>query len=238
LRIVAWNVNHRTRRRAVPPALPAAIRSLNPDIIVLTEYVVGPDHATFCNALEANGLLSQCHSAVQAGHNQVFIASRSTANVATLVPPDTLSHAVSNWLHPRLEDPLLDLVGLRVPMYKNAAERRSYWNWFETAIQRLVAQSSVIIGDLNTDPRRSGRPGSDHLKRLTSAGWQLPDPRGLGSYISTHGQFSRLDHALVSPSVIVKTAEYVASANAHLFIGAGSSFLSDHAPLVLNITVP
>jgi exonuclease III len=239
LRIFTWNVNHRTCRKAISAAFPAGILSLSPDVVVLTEYVKGPDHATFCTALEAGGLAARFHTPIQPGrHNQVLIASRSMATVGTFVPPDTLSHAVSNCLHVSLAGPSLHLLGLRVPMYKSAKERCSYWDWFETAIQPLFAYPTVIIGDLNADPRRTRGPGADHLRRLAAAGWQLPDPDGPGSYTSANGQMSRLDHALVTPTVTVRTAQYIASANGYLFSGRGPAYLSDHAPLVLDVSVP
>ena len=58
MRILAWNINHRTRKMAVAAAIPAGILSLNPDAVVMTDYVEGPDHIAFCAALAAGGLLS------------------------------------------------------------------------------------------------------------------------------------------------------------------------------------
>jgi hypothetical protein len=53
LRIIAWNINHRARRKRIPAALPAGILSLDPYVVVLTEYVEGPDHERFCEDLKA-----------------------------------------------------------------------------------------------------------------------------------------------------------------------------------------
>ena len=39
LRILAWNLNHRARAKAIPSCLADVIASLEPDVIVLTEYV-------------------------------------------------------------------------------------------------------------------------------------------------------------------------------------------------------
>jgi len=136
------------------------------------------------------------------------------------VPPNRLPHPVSNWLHVRFIDPSLDLVGLRVPIERAREKNIAYWNWFKpvnpavkgkSAIQRLLASPAVIIGDLNADPHRDPaagearrlpkRLGAEHLEHLKEDGWQLPNPEGPWSYISNQGKTSRLDHALISPSV-------------------------------------
>ncbi len=155
MRILAWNINHRTRKMAVAAAIPAGILSLNPDAVVMTEYVEGPDHIAFCAALAAGGLSKRFNTPTQVGHNQVLVASRSMANLGMLSPPIGLGHAVSNCIHVRLASSPLDLIGVRVPMYKSTTEIRSYWDWFGAAIAPLFASASVIIGDLNADPRRA-----------------------------------------------------------------------------------
>lgn len=238
MRILAWNINHRTRKKAVPARIPASILSLNPDVVVMTEYVEGPDHVAFCAALAAGGLSVRFNSLGQGRHNQVLIASRSVANLGTCAPPGTLGHAASNCLRVHLVSPLLDLIGVRVPMYKSTTEIRSYWDWFGAAIEPLLASASVIIGDLNADPRRARGPASECLRRLVATGWQLPDPVGPWSYISTTGLTSRLDHALVSPDLTVTRAEYIVSANGFDFAGPGRGCLSDHTPLILDIVFP
>lgn len=211
---------------------------LKPDVVVLTEYVEGPTHSSFCTALEAGGLTTRFTTPVRAGHNQVLVASRSIGTLVTFIPPYALPHAASNCLYVRFADPPLDLLGVRIPWYKRAIDSRSHWDWFETAIQPLIDSRIVIIGDLNADPRRLKGRGLTNLQRLEATGWVLPDPQGAGSYISAKGKTSRLDHALVSPAVVVGSAEYVASENGCRFMGQGSAYLSDHAPLVLNVTVP
>ena len=218
--------------------MPAGILSLNPDAVVITEYVEGPDHFAFCAALAAGGLSNRFNTPAQVGHNQVLVASRLMANLGMLAPPAELCHAVSNCIHVRLAIPSLDLIGVRVPMYKSTTEIRSYWDWFGAAIEPLFASASVIIGDLNADPRREQGPASECLRRLVGTGWQLPDPVGPWSYVSTTGLTSRLDHALVSPALTVTRAEYVASANGFDFACLGRGCLSDHAPLVLDIVLP
>jgi len=236
MRIVAWNVNHRSRKRVISPAVPRAILSLRPDVVVLTEYVETPGHADFCAILAEGGLDFHCQTPIRAGHNQVLIASRLATTPGTISPPSELSHATSNCLHVRVAEASLELLGLRVPMFDSAADRQSYWSWFESGIQPLLSRHTVIIGDLNVNLQRVRDPASRHLRRIAGSGWQLLEAEGPASYTSVKGSTSCLDHALVSPTITVSTAAYVAEANGYRFMGSGRDSLSDHAPLVLDIT--
>jgi hypothetical protein len=215
-------------------AIPQAILSLVPDVVVLTEYVEGPCHADFCDALKAGGLPSQFYTA-SGRHNQVLIAAREAASLGLLSAPRNLSHAAPNWLHVRIAEPALEIVGVRVPWYEAAEDVRAYWEWFETALPPWLYSHAVIIGDLNCDPQNPRGHGPKSLRRLVAHGWKLPTPDGPGSYSSTNGRISRLDHVLVSPAVNVTAATYIQSANGHVFMRPGSCPLSDHAPLVLDI---
>jgi endonuclease/exonuclease/phosphatase family metal-dependent hydrolase len=236
VRIVAWNLNHRTGKKAIPSAVSQAILSLVPDVVVLTEYVEGPCHADFCDALKGGGLPSQFYTA-SGRHNQVLFAAREAASLGPLSAPRNLSHAAPNLLHVRLAEPALEIAAVRVPWYKVAKDRHAYWDWFETALPPLLLSSAVIIGDLNCDPQGSRGRGPKSLRRLAAQGWQLADPHGLGSYISHKGKTSRLDHALVSSAVNINAAAYIQSENGYIFMEPGLSPLSDHAPLVLDVAL-
>lgn len=236
MRILAWNLNHRSLKKKIPAALPEGILSLGPDVVILTEYVEGPSHGGFCDCLKAGGLPVQFRTP-GGPDNQVLIASRTTASQGSLFPPINLSYAASNWLHVRLAEPLLEIVGVRVPLYKVAKDRHSYWDWFELAIPPLLTSASVIIGDLNCDPQSSRGRGPKSLSRLAAQGWQLADPDGHGSYASHTGKTSRLDHALLSPTLEITAAAYIQSANGFVFMKPGSCPLSDHAPVVLDICI-
>jgi endonuclease/exonuclease/phosphatase family metal-dependent hydrolase len=238
LRIFAWNLNHRTHPKPIPAALVDGVLSLRPDVAIFTEYVSGPDQDSFCDKLRAAGLTLQFATPARKGYNQVLAAARAAGSPGILVPPENLPHGASNCLHLSLKVPRLELVGVRVPMYKTAKERRPYWDWFEAALRPLLRGPTVVIGDLNADPRRPGTVGPDHLRRLEAAGWQLPDPEGPWSYISVKGRPSRLDHALVSPGIAVTAAGYCPLANGYPFAGRGPQYFSDHAPLVLDVVLP
>ena len=218
----------------IPTAVPQAILSLVADVVVLTEYVEGPRHADFCDALKVGGLPIQFHTP-SGRHNQVLIAARKGASLGPLGAPRELSNAAPNWLHVRLAEPALDIVGVRVPWYDVAKDVRAYWSWFENALRPWQSSYAVIIGDLNCDPQNPRGHGPKSLRRLVAHGWKLPTPDGPGSYFSPKGRISRLDHALVSPAVNVTAATYIQSANGYAFMKPGLCPLSDHAPLVLDI---
>jgi exonuclease III len=242
LRIVAWNLAHQICKKPIQVALAEGILSLSPDVVVLTEYVDGPaDRIGFCTVLRSGGLVHLSQTPSRPRHNGVLIASRFTTSVLPFILPAGLtSHAASNCLNVQLDDLPLNLVGVRVPDCKTAPEKKAYWDWFETAIRPLVEQNAVIIGDFNTDPHkkpRSKSPGSKHLNLLAEAGWQLKNPTGPWSFIPHKPKKpSRIDHALVSPSLTVKSARYVTSENGYSFAGDGQAYFSDHALLVLDIT--
>lgn len=44
MRILEWNVGHQTRQRLLPATAGAALVSLHPDVVVLTEYVADQSH--------------------------------------------------------------------------------------------------------------------------------------------------------------------------------------------------
>ena len=238
MRLLTWNLNHRARPKPVPHNVVEAILSLKPDLAVLTEYVTGENHKRVCDAFIASGLAGQRCTSQCKGHNQVFIAARAALDPGTLTPPISLPHATSNFLHVRCSGSPLEVLGLRVPDYKSAKDKREWWEWFERSLSTFLHRQMIAIGDFNADPSRPHMAGVNHLRRLQTFGWQLPTPEGDCSYISVRGCSSRIDHALVSPSIPILTARYITYASGHAFAGPGSNYLSDHAPLLIETDTP
>lgn len=75
MRIIAWNVNHRAARHAIPDWVGTAIAAERPDAVVLTEYVVGPDHGRFTEELRELGLRHQDVTERVGRNNQVLLAT-------------------------------------------------------------------------------------------------------------------------------------------------------------------
>jgi exonuclease III len=235
LRLVTWNVAHQARPRIIRPDLPSAIASLTPDIVVLTEYVVGASHQFFVDALTAHGLSQVCISAEVKGQNQVLIASRPAIKEGDIRAPDLAPQVPSNLLHVRLCSVRLELIGLRVPMFAAAAQKWAYWDWLAAAAESLRGRPCVILGDFNADPTSTTSASGARLRELASRGWHLALPARGWSFRSHAGRESRIDHALVSPALGLVRSQYVADRGGFHFAGPNKGALSDHAPLLLTL---
>ena len=124
LHLAAWNLNHRTGKKAIPPAVIHAIAALDIDVLVLTEFVDGDHHARFKDALKDLGFDSLAVSLKAPRQNQVLIAARSPLADDGLLPlPGHTEAATTNWLHRRLPALHLEVVGFRAPMYLDADDR-------------------------------------------------------------------------------------------------------------------
>jgi hypothetical protein len=88
MKVLAWNLNHRAARRRIPSWIATAINEQAPDVLVLTEYVEGPDHDSFLATLNANGLCTTCCTPQPGRENQLLIGSRDTQRRYELVAPD------------------------------------------------------------------------------------------------------------------------------------------------------
>jgi ABC-type Fe3+-hydroxamate transport system substrate-binding protein len=77
MKLLTWNVNHRTDEKPIPPPMAEAIISLKPDIIVLNEYVPGTSRENFLSDLKSNGFLDIKISPGPTGQNHILIAART-----------------------------------------------------------------------------------------------------------------------------------------------------------------
>lgn len=243
LHVAAWNLNHRTGRKAIPPSVIHAIASLDVDILVLTEFVDGEHHAVFKDSLKDIGFESIAVSVKAPRQNQVLIAARSPMADDDLLPlPGFTEAASTNWLHrrfPRLE---LEIVGLRAPVYLVAAERAAYWKQVEVIVQGAKARPILFLGDFNCDPHTDTRPCAAVFPRLRDEGFHLPNPAGEWSYRSADGSATtRVDHALAGPRLRVAGARYLYKAGRTLLAGQANGHgepLSDHAVLSVRLAHP
>jgi exonuclease III len=238
MRIATWNLNHRTLERKIPPEAIVGIRLLDADILILTEFVDGDSRVPFKKSLSDMGYMHICVSKKysELKHNQVLIASKSPQASGDLKPPDITDHAVTNFLHSALPAHSLEVVGVRPPSYKGN-ELKDYWGQLGRIITKTRDRSIIFIGDFNCDPTKITTPGSRELKNLCSTGFTVAEPKGSWSYISNNGmQTSRIDHALISPSIGPCTASYVYRYGEVILAGPKhENPVSDHAALVLDV---
>ena len=237
LHLAAWNVNHRTGRKAIPATVLHAIATLDVDVLVLTEFVDGPHHAEFRNALHDLGFADIAVSVKAPHQNQVLIASRTPmASDDLIAAPGYTEAATTNWLHRRLPRHGLEIVGLRAPTYLKAPDRAGYWRQVERIARGARARALVLIGDFGTDPHTDTRPCMEPCRRLLEDGYQLPIADGAWSYRADDGRTTRVDHALAAPSVAIAETRYLYRAGRHTLAGQPDTApLSDHAVLSIRL---
>ena len=104
MRVLIWNLNHRAARRRMPEWIAAATSPWAADVVVLTEYVEGPDHDRFLRELDVQGLQHSAQTESRKGQNQVLIASRVPSRRGHLVAPTFHDSVPPNALHVVLEE--------------------------------------------------------------------------------------------------------------------------------------
>lgn len=236
MRLVTWNLNHRTHQKRIPAAVVDALAALEPDLVVLTEYVHGPARASFLEALAGAGLGHHALSVPTPGENHVLIAARAPLERGDILAPSIAPAVPSNALHVRSAALGVDVLGMRLPDYSRApATRRACWDWILATADAAKDRPFVILGDLNTDPAYPRSRCGDRIVMLVDQGWHHALPAEGDSYWGPGGAARRLDHAFVTPHFTVTAATYVASVDGHLLGGRGPQALSDHAALVVDL---
>src|SRR3954471_21696678 len=105
MRIVSWNVAHQTRERPMPSQFGDAVKSLNPDVLILNEYVHGSARDTLSAELSRCSLPNIQVSVRIGKNNQVLIASKRSIELGELRGVATESGGgESNFLHVRMPD--------------------------------------------------------------------------------------------------------------------------------------
>jgi endonuclease/exonuclease/phosphatase family metal-dependent hydrolase len=242
IHLAAWNINHRTGRKSIPPDTLHAIAALDLDVLVLTEFVDGPHHANFKESLKDIGFSSLAISVKAPQQNQVLIAARTPLADDGLLPlPGHTEAATTNWLHRRLPDLRLEIVGFRAPVYLYNDDRVGYWQQVESIVRSARERPVVFLGDFNLDPHADTRPFAQVFPRLTRDGFTLANPKGDWSCQTGNGGSTRIDHALATPAVPIQDARYLYKTGRHLLAGPANGHgpaLSDHALLSIRVTTP
>jgi endonuclease/exonuclease/phosphatase family metal-dependent hydrolase len=170
MKLIAWNINHRTRQRRIPQTMVPAIASLNPDVVVLTEYVTGPTRDVFIRDLADSGLSEICTSKYVQGHNGVLIASRTAIWRGAIRAPEIAPAVPPNVLHVKLPELGIDILGIRSPDFSRAlSSKRETWDWIQRTANKLRLRPSIILGDFNTDPSYSVARCGDRIRQLTDS---------------------------------------------------------------------
>jgi endonuclease/exonuclease/phosphatase family metal-dependent hydrolase len=244
MKILTWNINHRTFNRKIPYYMAKAIASLTPDVIVLTEYVPGSSHQRFIEQLASYGFIYHVISKRALKENQVFIAANTTLECGEILAPMDIEKSVpSNALHILLPQKGFDILGLRVPDFSNkpiiqSPFKRQCWDWILKIAAENRERPFVIIGDFNTDPGDSRAKCGDRLSQLVDEGWQHAMPKlGASYWAITNGSERRLDHAFISSHFDILDAKYILESDGYAFAGKKSEAMSDHAVLLIEIKI-
>ena len=237
MRIIAWNLNHRIREKAIPDQTTEAIVSLGPDVIVVTEYVHGPTRTGFLAALAQQGFGHWLVSDPRPRENHVLIAARSALEPGPILAPEIAPSVPSNALHVRLPHDGLEILGMRVPDYSKAPKiKRACWDWILQTANDVQDRPFVIIGDFNTDPKDPRSECGDRIGRLVDSGWQRASATDGASFWTLGGHAVCIDHAFVSRHLVIERSAYVTRSGPYVFAGRETGALSDHAVVSIDIT--
>jgi Endonuclease/Exonuclease/phosphatase family len=237
MKILSWNLNHRTQMKKIPLKVLSIINKIAPDLIVLNEYVDGDDRISFKLGLREIGFKHISLSRKINRENQVLIASKTIHERGDLDPPSYDESSITNFLHIVLSIFDIEVVGIRVPAYKTSLELKAYWSELLDIINFTKTRKIVFIGDFNCDPDFSKTPGARVLNVLRKEGWKIPAPVGEWSYISYNGlRTSCLDYALGSPEIDNISGQYISKLGSHIIAGVKEQDpISDHAILLSEI---
>ncbi len=152
MKLISWNLNHRTREKAIPPEVLRFFDRWSPDLIVLNEYVECAERLDFRRQLAENGWRHQLLSEARGKNNRIFVAARTPVTPGSMLPPDLTEAAVSNFLHLYLPQVDLDLIAMRAPCYTSVAEKAAYWRQLGGRLANAPRRRQIMLGDFNYDP--------------------------------------------------------------------------------------
>jgi endonuclease/exonuclease/phosphatase family metal-dependent hydrolase len=238
LRILTWNVNHRANKRRIQPWLAQCIVEQQPDIVVLTEYVVGSDHTMLIERLRTAGLDNVVTTTQTPRQNQVLVASRTELKQGPLSPPPIHPSVRPNYLHVTSPSQGLDVIGFRMPIGGDfdGRFRDQVWDWLLKSVELLGNHSAVLTGDFNCAPEDPAAKHGQWFRRLNELGWSRAVPSGGFSF----GRFSNcersIDHCFVSHFLKVAAAQYSWSfVSSQVEQQGGRPGNPDHAMLIVDV---
>ena len=239
MRFAAWNVAHQIRPRPFPAEEMQAFLTLEPDVVVLTEYVPGPDHERVVADLTAAGCAGVHISDRVERQNQVLVATRMASQRGDWLAPDIRPQIPPNFLHVVIPELDLQVVGLRIPMFVSGdtASERRYRGWLREQATEWGLHPTIIVGDLNVGPHRPRSWQWRSLESFAEAGWSLVTPLAGWSYMSKTEHTSRIDHALLSPALTATDTRYVTAAGGMMLAGRHPPAPSDHAVLMIDTKI-
>lgn len=238
MEILAWNLNHRTLEKIIPPEAIHFFKAKDADIISLNEFVDGSSRDTFKQQLSDLGYFHQLISPKRGKQNRVFVASKKAIRLGDLNPPQQDDASVTNFLHVVEEESGIEFVGFRAPAYKMYSERQTYWRELTTIMSNAGRRRIVFAGDINYDPFQGLAASVTDIKFELSQSYYIPNPQGEWSYISLDEKArTRIDHAIVTAGLKTTEVRYLVNFQGILLAGGhNSNAVSDHAVLSFSVS--
>jgi endonuclease/exonuclease/phosphatase family metal-dependent hydrolase len=247
MKLLTWNVNHRTKEKPIPPHMAKAIASLEPDFVVLTEFVDGFSRKNFFEELKKFGYTYNISNGAD-GQNHILIAAKIPLIDGDIKAPvlkvtnskgkeQETTALPSNVFHVKVPKLDFDILGIRIPDYsKQPLLRKACWNWLLETAANNKDKPFVIMGDFNADPdpRKSPAYFSKCLEELMKDKWQGASPKEGGSYWTIRGGMEkRLDHIFLSTHFSFRNPEYRTESGQYIFAKKPVA-MSDHAVLLVD----
>jgi len=245
MKFLTWNVNHRSQKKEIPPQIAESLISLEPDFIILTEYVPGPSHKRFMADLGSSGYHCKVSSPDAVDENHIFVAAKIPFTEGEIQAPkltvtsrsgkiQEATSLPSNVFHIKIPQPGFNILGVRIPDYsEQPLLRKACWDWLHDTTRKIHDEPFVILGDFNVDPCNSPKYFQNCFNQITREGWQHMDQPGKESWWSAKGYGKRLDHALLSRHFQRRSSEYKTTSGKYVF-ARGPGAMSDHAVLFVD----
>tara|TARA_R110002096_G_scaffold233047_8_gene423026 strand:- start:1397 stop:2113 length:717 start_codon:yes stop_codon:yes gene_type:complete len=233
MKVIAWNLAHQIKKRPIPDCMVEVIQNLKADTVLFNEYVDDEIREPFKQAMRDAGYQWQAVSPTLAVHNQIFAASRFPFDVGDLQPPQFDGSAISNFLHIKFKDYPIELVGMRAPAYKKAADKHAYWGALAAIMESAKDRPIVFAGDVNYNPFvKAKQPDAKMVPFHLCPDYIIPNPSGEWSYLAHSGKGFNIDHVMHTASAKVTNVEYIDWIRGRSLAGAKiKKPISDHAVL-------
>ncbi|MDF1738635.1 MAG: hypothetical protein P1U86_05710 [Verrucomicrobiales bacterium] len=179
----------------------------------------------------------QAVSPTPAVHNQIFTASRSPFKVGDLQTPQFDGSAISNFLHLKFDNFPVEMVGMRAPAYKKAADKHAYWAELADIMDSAKDRKILFAGDVNYGPfKKAKQPYTEKVPSHLCDGYEIPNPKGEWSFLYHNGNGFKIDHVMHTPNVDVTNVEYIDWIRERFLAGEKLKMpISDHAVLRFDV---
>jgi len=198
MKVIAWNVNHRAKEKKIPGNMVDGIVSLNPDVVILTEFVQGPSRDKFIKSLVNSGLVHVRISNYVPAENNILVASRFIINIGEIKAPGIAPSIPYNFYHIELPTEDIHILAIRIPDYSSFPKiKRDYWDWILDMASQVKDKNCLFCGDLNTSPEYTKAKCGDRIQKLIDLGWKKVSPDTGNTYWNPKGYGVQIDHAFI-----------------------------------------